>query len=120
MVIQTIENVIVRRSISLGKDDCKEPSFDKRNANSVVFHDKENGIVIPKKPTIKLPEPVLLFSPRPLIELDAAATKLQKVYRGYRTRRNLADCAVVVEELWFVSILISIFYCPLFGVSKFG
>lgn len=35
-------------------------------------------------------------------ELDAAATKLQKVYKGYRNGRNLADAAVVVEELWFV------------------
>jgi hypothetical protein len=31
---------------------------------------------------------------------DAAATKLQKAYRGHRTRRKLADSAVVVEELW--------------------
>lgn len=55
-----------------------------------------------KKPTILLPEPIMLFSPKPAIEREAAATRLQKVYKSYRTRRNLADCAVVVEELWCV------------------
>lgn len=35
---------------------------------------------------------------------EAAAVKLQKVYKSYRTRRNLADCAVLVEELWWQAI----------------
>ncbi|MBA0866104.1 hypothetical protein Goshw_017980 [Gossypium schwendimanii] len=85
-------------------DSFKHLAFDQGNANSVPSNDKANGIVIPVKPTIKLPKPVIMFSPRPLSELDAAATKLQKVYRGYRTRRNLADCAVVVEELWWKTL----------------
>jgi hypothetical protein len=32
---------------------------------------------------------------------DEAATKVQKVFKGHRTRRSLADCAIVVEELWW-------------------
>ncbi|GJN15395.1 hypothetical protein PR202_gb02306 [Eleusine coracana subsp. coracana] len=32
-------------------------------------------------------------------EEDEAATRVQKVFKGHRTRRSLADCAIVVEEL---------------------
>ncbi|KAK4730004.1 hypothetical protein R3W88_022992 [Solanum pinnatisectum] len=35
-----------------------------------------------------------------ITELDAAATKIQTVYKSHRTRRNLADCALLVEHHW--------------------
>jgi hypothetical protein len=41
----------------------------------------------------------------PMVGMDspkhqAAAVRLQKVYKSFRTRRQLADCAVLVEQRW--------------------
>nr|GFC39659.1 hypothetical protein [Tanacetum cinerariifolium] len=32
---------------------------------------------------------------------DEAAVKLQKFYKSFRTRRKLADCAVLIEQSWW-------------------
>ncbi|MCL7052168.1 hypothetical protein MKW94_006778 [Papaver nudicaule] len=37
-------------------------------------------------------------------EEDTAALMMQKAYRGYRTRRQLADSAVLAEEYWWQAI----------------
>jgi hypothetical protein len=36
---------------------------------------------------------------------QAAALRLQKVYKSFRTRRQLADCAVLVEQRWYCHVL---------------
>lgn len=53
-------------------------------------------------PRVFLISPEIQLSSMTSSELNAAAIKLQKFYKSHRTRRNLADCAVVVEELWLV------------------
>ncbi|KAL3715899.1 hypothetical protein ACJRO7_007627 [Eucalyptus globulus] len=57
-------------------------------------HSQESDGLHGKRSYLSLSEPASSRS-------KAAATKLQTVYRSFRTRRQLADCAVLVEQRWW-------------------
>ncbi|MBA0784215.1 hypothetical protein Gotri_001807 [Gossypium trilobum] len=55
---------------------------------------------VPIKAFIETPKQSPVFDPsNPQHE---AAIRLQKVYKSFRTRRKLADCAVLVEQTWCI------------------
>lgn len=103
----------------------KAPSLEKsKNDASVSPFSKEMNVApispIRKETDIHSPRsdsPLGMVRPSQLLDPASpkhmAAIKLQKVYKSFRTRRKLADCAVLVEQSWYAfyhHALIFLFY----------
>ncbi|KAJ0249348.1 IQ domain-containing protein IQM2 [Hirschfeldia incana] len=71
----------LERMISLNRSALKE-DYAKEN-NGFELEDNVISVLDPSNPK------------------HEAAIKLQKVYKSFRTRRKLADCAVLVEQSWW-------------------
>lgn len=98
----------------------KEGSFNVKTAetktrfSAEALSSKENDAmttpsgVVCKKMDSQFPKPERQL---PVLDISnpkhEAAIKLQKVYKSFRTRRKLADCAVLIEQSWCVSFTIS-------------
>lgn len=69
------------------------PVFHKENREMV----RSDGMTCEKLPT---PDSAKVLPPNTSNQRNLAALKLQKTYKSFRTRRQLADCAVLVEQRW--------------------
>lgn len=104
----TEENVVVIREIGeqLPTETVSEktPEILVLETEENVFVRRETGEQFPTDGVSeKTPEIPLLESEHQRFQ---AALKLQKVYKSFRTRRQLADCAVLVEQSWYVFVFI--------------
>lgn len=64
------------------------------------FKSKDTNEQVPKSESLPEKIPPLTLPERGNRTFQAAL-KLQKVYKSFRTRRQLADCAVLVEQRWW-------------------
>ncbi|RAL43058.1 hypothetical protein DM860_009840 [Cuscuta australis] len=98
-----LESVIVK-SIDFGKDEeiteFRSVSFNAHNPEPSIPKPVRSGSIgygnVAKGTGVKES-----FTCTDNPEHEVAAIKLQKVYKSFRTRRKLADCAVLIEHSWW-------------------
>ncbi|KAF3655235.1 putative protein MAK16 -like protein [Capsicum annuum] len=106
----SLESVIVK-SINFCDKDLKTPlrsiSFKSLDSEPIVMQSDGSGnMLIEKSVSLKTKEMNQESPKSPLVDSSSspkheAAVRLQKVYKSFRTRRKLADCAVLIEQSWW-------------------
>ncbi|GJS15485.1 hypothetical protein Tco_0409957 [Tanacetum coccineum] len=100
-------SMMVRGSISFNGREFDKVSSFKRSTPEVYHTPTRSPLPEPKVKTVESlvtdakadgPESP---SAKPLMNRELAAIRLQKTYKSFRTRRQLADCAVMVEQSWW-------------------
>ncbi|KAI3683458.1 hypothetical protein L1987_83961 [Smallanthus sonchifolius] len=89
---------------SLSSIGFQEHDEAKSLIKSISFssHDSESDVIKPvSSQKMRAQESFSLDRPESSPKHEAAI-KLQKVYKSFRTRRKLADCAVLIEQIWLV------------------
>ncbi|KVH90695.1 hypothetical protein Ccrd_007339 [Cynara cardunculus var. scolymus] len=91
---------------------------------SLSFNGRKMDTVLPIDPSSSMPAKAFenptpesnIFGPEsplpdPLMNRHLAALKLQKTYKSFRTRRQLADCAILVEHRWWKLLDFAVLKC---------